>query len=244
VHHAITSTPYYGVLDKLETADKFKERMPTFKELAELFASSSDYTNVQLMLDVKRTNEPWVVSKVVEVLKEVNPDMTGFWAKRMALGIWREDVLAAAEKDAPELPIVFIGVSLRLARKFMHHKQVAGLSVHHASLNLPGGESLIKDARANGKLIYSWTVNSPAAMKWAVSANIDGIVTDHPDVYTRFIDGLTQKEIDTIYSASAPHSFFSWKELWVKFPLIYALAAFYFTLATLSNFILPQRKKI
>ncbi|KAA8910291.1 hypothetical protein TRICI_004201 [Trichomonascus ciferrii] len=95
--------------------------MPAFKRLAELLASSSDYSNVQLMLDANKTNEPWVTSKAIEVLKEVNPDMTGFWAKRMALGIRREDVLAATEKNAPKLPIVFIPVSLCLARKFIGH---------------------------------------------------------------------------------------------------------------------------
>lgn len=239
VHHPITTTPYHGVLDKLHTADSFKEKMPTFRELATELATSPTYANMKLILDVKRTNEPWAISKVIEVLREVNPDIKGFWAKKMVLGIWRDDVLAAAETDAPELPIMFIGAKVSLAREFMKHSQVVGISIHHAVLNLRCGRKLIDEARAKNKLVYSWTVNSYAAMKWAASADLDGIVTDHPDLYHEFITSVSEKQLNT----ANPQSFFTWKELWLKFPLMFIVATIYFTLMDTKRTLFASNKK-
>lgn len=243
MHHDIKSTPYNGVLDQLKTTGPLSEPMPKFVDLAKALALSPEYSNIQLILDVKRNNEPWVISKVVEILREVNPDMKGFWAKKMVLGIWRTDVLKAAIKDAPELPVVFIGISRSMASWFMKHEQVVGISLHYVALSVPGGAAIIKEARQKGRLVYAWTVNSPKVMKWAVTADVDGVITDYPDRFAKLLNGISEDEIKSVYSGN-PLKFISYTDLFVWYPLMFFLGQFYFLLARLTEFIFPGRKKV
>lgn len=175
--------------------------MPTFEQVAHKFAKDPAYANVRLMIDIKMTNEPWIVPKLVHILKQVNPDVAGFWAPRTVLGIWRLDVLAAAEKSAPELPVAHIGVSRALARRFMRSPQVRALSLHHIALTAgSGGLRLIRDAKASGRLVYTWTVNTVPLMKWAVAANLDGVITDFPDLFEDVRRGLTPDVVAKDYA--------------------------------------------
>ncbi|CAN6612212.1 hypothetical protein TRVA0_005S00672 [Trichomonascus vanleenenianus] len=226
VKHDIPTTPYHGVLNKLLTTMEPREPMPTFEQIARLFAESAEFSQIQLMLDVKRTNEPGVITKVVSILREVNPDMN-FWGQRMVFGIWREDVLAAVKMESPEIPVVFIGVSKSLARRFMAHDQVVGISLHHIVLSIAGGSQLVAEAKARGRLVYSWTINSDQAMRWAISANLDGVITDTPDVYNRLLERITDQDLNKV----SPTSLYSWTERFVKFPLAILTLRFFLTLA-------------
>ena len=48
---------------------------------------------------------------------------------------------------------------------------------------------LVAAAREAGLAVNVWTVNDPARMAELVSWGVDGIVTDHPDVARRVVDG-------------------------------------------------------
>nr|WP_279587644.1 glycerophosphoryl diester phosphodiesterase membrane domain-containing protein [Lysinibacter cavernae] len=60
------------------------------------------------------------------------------------------------------------------------------------------------DARANGKGVFVWTVNAPAAQRQMLRDEVDGLITDHPDtalIARNDIDsnpGLTGRLIDAI----------------------------------------------
>lgn len=222
----VTKTPYHGVLDQLRSQDKYRERIPTFEEVAQLFATDKTFANVKIMLDVKRTNQPWVIPKVVDILRRVNPDLRGFWAGRIVLGLWRWDVLEASMALCPELPVIFIGFDEALARRFMAQPPVVGISIIYFALGLPSGAKLIEDARRAGKAVWAWTVNSPQAMEWAVAAKIDGIVTDFPDKYKAYLESLERKAIDKRILAR-PGSVFTWSQT-AKFSMIIFLARMYF----------------
>jgi phosphatidylglycerol phospholipase C len=229
VDYDVTKTPYFGVLDQLKALDVrsqnarneadptnttpvySEEHMPTFQQVVDKFAKEPEYSKIQLMLDIKRNNEPWVISKIVEVLRNANPDLEGFWADRFVLGIWRWDVLEEAAKVCPELPVLHIGVSRSLARKFMTHPQVIGISLNHICLNVSGGEQLVKDAHEKGIVVHSWTINTVPVMQWAISSNLDGIITDYPDEYHKLINSVSQEDIDSVYSVKEPWSFHSFR---------------------------------
>lgn len=188
--------------------------IPTFEQVARKFASDEKYHGIRLMIDIKMTNEPWVVGKIVNILRSVNPDLEGFWAPRTVLGIWRLDVLKAAQVDAPVFKVAHIGVSRSLARRFMEYSQVSAISLHHIALTAgSGGDQLISDAKSQGRFVYTWTVNTVQLMKWAVASDLDGIITDHPDLYSKLRSELTDEHIAEVYAPeSASYKFVSWSD--------------------------------
>lgn len=194
------------------------QHIPTFLEVVQKFATDPKYRHIRLMIDIKMTNEPWIIKKIVEILAQVNPDLVGFWAPRTVLGIWRLDVLRAAQADAPQFSIAHIGVSRALARKFMACPQVSAVSLHYIALSAgPGGETFIRQAKAQGKYVYTWTVNTIELMKWAVASDLDGVITDYPDLYAQLRAGITDDQIKKNYApAAAARSFIPWIDRNVK----------------------------
>lgn len=237
----IQTTPYKGTLDQLETNDEFKQKMPSLAELAQLMVNDARFKGVRLMLDIKRSNEPWVIEKVIDSFRDANPDLDGFWADRLVLGVWRLDVLRACEQYAPKFPILHIGVSRLLADRFLPHPQVVGISLIHFALTTPGGSTMIKRAKEAGKVVYSWTMNDLQLIKWAISENLDGIVTDDPKLYGQFVDGLSENDIAT-YKNTAPSSFFTWTSM-LKSMLVYCQIQVIFAIADLLWFVTPLKAR-
>ncbi|KAF5093853.1 hypothetical protein D0Z00_003818 [Geotrichum galactomycetum] len=194
------------------------QHMPTFLEVAQKFATDPKFRNIGLMIDIKMTNEPWIVKKIVNVLKQVNPDLAGYWAPRTVLGIWRLDVLREAGVVARPFSIVHIGVSRSLARQFIAMPQVCAVSLHHIALSAgASGEAFIQEIKSQGRYIYTWTVNSLDLMKWAVASDLDGVITDYPDIYAQLRAGLTDDQIKRHYApATAAHAFIPWIDRNVK----------------------------
>lgn len=210
--HIIKNTPWQSTdttvgLDTLvakritqegKEAGSVNERgLPTFKRVAQRFASDERYTSARMLLDIKPTNEPSVIANIVQVLTEVNADLEGFWAQRVVLGVWKPDFLYPILKNAPMLKFMYIGASRRLARQFMAtgNPQFIGLSMHYIAFTAgSGGPELMDLARDRGLLLYSWTINSPKWMRWAIANNLDGIVTDFPDRFQKLRDEKTDEQ--------------------------------------------------
>lgn len=209
-NYDVTKTPYTGVLEHLRPLPShsmtLSDPLPTFDNLIEMLTTEPAMKKAKLMLDIKRTNEPWIIPQIFQTLLKYNSDVH-YWADRMCLGIWRLDVLLEAEKTCPVLPVIHIGISQILARRFLKHEQVIGISLIAATLHVSGGKELIRDTHAQNKLVYSWTINTIEYMKWAVASKLDGIVTDFPDRYHEFINGVTEKDIAQTYSVVSPTSF-------------------------------------
>lgn len=222
----VEKSNYYGVLDQLRTKDKFKERMPTLEETVTMFRTDPGFTNVKLMLDIKRSNRPHVVAEVVRVLKNVG-DLE-YWAGKLTFGVWKADVMEAVHSTVPSIPVTFIGWEIRTARLFMTRwpEQVTGISVSYASLATCCGPKLIDYAKKNGFDVYSWTLNDPDAFKWAVAARLKGVITDYPDVFSAFLNTISEKDLYSEYFQSEPRRFYSWWHL-LKLYFLYCLATGY-----------------
>lgn len=222
----VEETPYHNGLDGLRTKDKFREPMPTLKEVCEMIINEPEAANVTVMIDIKRSNSPKVVSFVIDVLKSVAP--LSVWKKRCVLGIWRLNVMKKVMELAPELDVVFIGFRLKLARKFLEFDQTKGISMNYAAYAVRGGPEIIEHARAKDVKIYSWTINHPEAMKWAVASRINGVITDHPDLFQHFLNTISDKEMFSEYFTSNPYKFYSvWDQM--RHYLMYMAAnAFFF----------------
>lgn len=226
----VESNPYNGTLDQLVTKGKYPERMPTLKEVAELFISDKQFDGVRLMLDIKRSNRPHVVPYVVSTLLEVAP--LEVWEQKCTFGVWKADVMEAVHQHAPSIPVTFIGPEHRTARYFMEKwpEQVKAISVAFFSYACHGGTELIDYATQHNVKVFSWTVNDPEAMKWAVAARINGVITDYPDVLSHFFDSISEKDMLSEYFTSEPTSFYSYVLMWKMYSL-YLTSTAYLALA-------------
>lgn len=274
----IQETPYAGVIDKLlipkegrkkkhshfsnvnqNLTEKELYQLPTFESIAEKFASDPLYESVLLMIDIKLYNSASIVPKLVDVLKKVNSDLEGFWAKKIILGIWRLDVLEAAKQFAPMFDVIHIGVSRRLAKEFMDRayiekdpketknetssaglndetaplisndnnesriQQVKGVSLFRYTLMSLGGLKFIEEAKKRNMSVYMWTVNDIPAMKWCMASDLDGIITDYPDVYAALRlsyepkdeDESAKQESQAVSKIESPNNYVSWADYYI-----------------------------
>lgn len=46
-----------------------------------------------------------------------------------------------------------------------------------------GGRRFLRDARANHRVVYVWTVNAPNLMRWSIRHGVDGVITDDPALF-------------------------------------------------------------
>ncbi|GMM51226.1 phosphatidylglycerol phospholipase [Starmerella bacillaris] len=222
----VEKSDYFGCLDQLRTKDRYREQMPTLEETAKMFHNDLLFSKVKLMLDIKRSNRPHVVPEVLRVLESIAP--LEYWKSKLTFGIWKADVMQAVHELAPTIGVTFIGWEQRNARRFMEKwpKQVEAISISYATLATVGGPELIEDAVKNGFDVYSWTINDPDAMKWAVAARLKGVITDFPDVFSSFLDSISDKDLFSEFFQSDPRRFYS-VFYTIKLYLMYFLATWY-----------------
>lgn len=226
----VEDTPYRGVLDQLHTKDSYAEKMPTLVDTCKMLLNEPAMANVRLMIDIKRSNRPHVVPFVLQALESVAP--LNVWEKRCIFGVWKADVMEAVNELIPSIPVAFIGIEHRTARHFMETwpKQVEAISVSYFSLACTGGPELLEEAKQRGVDVYSWTINDPEAMKYAVAARLKGVITDYPDVLNQFLSSISEKDLMTEYFQSEPRIFYSYYQVFQMWSL-YLLGTWYLAIA-------------
>lgn len=161
------------------------EPMPRFQDLLEYLASPG-HENVWLLLDIKLDNDADKVMRLIaETIRAVPPNPLKPWNQRLVLGCWAIKFLPLCAEYLPTFPITHIGFSIPYARKFLSVPNVS-FNMLQKTLILPFfGARFMRDAKAKGRSIFVWTVNEEEMMKWAISKELDGVITDDPK---RFLD--------------------------------------------------------
>jgi glycerophosphoryl diester phosphodiesterase len=54
------------------------------------------------------------------------------------------------------------------------------------------GRRFVRDAHANGKQVYVWTVNDPATMSRMIGCGVDGLLTDKPELARSVLEQRAQ----------------------------------------------------
>ncbi|KAI5820315.1 putative glycerophosphoryl diester phosphodiesterase [Pyronema omphalodes] len=169
-------------LEELKTYRTVKEphvEMPTLKEVCE-FLVTPEANNAWILLDIKVDNDAeTLMRKIGEVVNEVREGSES-WKGRIVLGCWLEKYVPLAEKYLPGFPIVHIGFSLPLAKKFLKYPG-CGFNLFWPLMQTKSGKAFLEEARNLGREVYVWTVNEEEPMKWAIKNEfIDGVCTDDP----------------------------------------------------------------
>jgi glycerophosphoryl diester phosphodiesterase len=102
--------------------------------------------------------------------------------------------LRRIRRHDPELPVALLVPPWRprwaILRSLERMATFAGaVGVWHSSVDA----ELLGACRAHGLLLRAWTVNETAALQRLVSLNVDGIITDAPDLAWRAIEGCEQE---------------------------------------------------
>jgi len=87
----------------------------------------------------------------------------------------------------PGFPITHIGFSISYARQFLKFPNVS-FNILQKVLVSPQGKWFLRDARAAGRPVYVWTVNSTPMMRWCISKAVDGVITDDPKKFLELCD--------------------------------------------------------
>lgn len=211
--YKISETLYKGVMeDELISVsaadfpgvDPSQLGLPSLLKVADRIVNDPRYANVHLMLDIKsRSNDAATVfDKLVSTLLQVHPDLHGFWIPRITFGIWTLDFLEAcqASPQAKLFKVVHIGISRRLARRFVEASavgsgEVVGISLLTVAYAAPfGGREIVEYAKDRGVKTFAWTVNEVKWMRFAVEVGLDGVVTDYPDRFNEVKEEMSKKE--------------------------------------------------
>ncbi len=100
----------------------------------------------------------------------------------LLLTAFKAKYLPICNSHLPGFPIAHIGWNIPYARQFL---EIPGVSFNMFQKMMigPGGGKFMKDVQKAGRSLFLWTVNDDNSMKWSISKQVDGVITDDPKRY-------------------------------------------------------------
>lgn len=184
----IAETDYSELANlRCKSTEYRNEKLPTLVDALEWAVK---HPNVQLMIDIKFTNEKIILIKTLGDMLRVKNDVA-YWQQRIVWGLWTLDwyqfgVETGVLKD---FRFIVISLSLEIAKQFVEyskrldndHYRLYGVSLHYVcSWITQFQKEWFPYLRKNGLKVYLWTVNSEPDFKYLCSLPIDGAITDDP----------------------------------------------------------------
>ncbi|CAL3972608.1 hypothetical protein PZA11_004319 [Diplocarpon coronariae] len=170
----------WSYLESLRTVQEPHQLMPRLVDLLE-YLNTPGLEDIWVLLDIKLDDNPdALMSAIAEGIKDVESSRE--WADRILLGCWDAKYIPVCDKHLPGFPITHIGWNIPYARQFL---DVPGISFNMFQKMMigPGGERFMKDVRKAGRSLFLWTINDDNSMRWCISKQVDGVITDDPKRY-------------------------------------------------------------
>ena len=188
------------------------ERIPTLDEVIELLKDACD-RETELWVEIKTNPEKPALTPAPETVVEAvvqNLKKQAFLERSRILSFdWR--ALAHVQKIAPGIPTVYLSV---IGVRFNNIKPgqpgaspwMAGLDIDDFSGSIPkavkaaGGRywapyykdlsyRRMQEASELGLQVFVWTPDSPSKMQLLIEKQVDGIITNRPDILKALIRG-------------------------------------------------------
>jgi glycerophosphoryl diester phosphodiesterase len=190
------------------------EQIPTLQEVVLLLKNRED-NKTQLWIEIKTSPEAPDVSQSPETVTEAVVAVLRkevFSARTMVLSFdWR--ALLHVQKTAPEIPTVYLssmGMHWMSVRPHQPgpNQWTAGIDVGEFDGSIPiavkwaGGRfwapnhmqitpSLVEEAQLLGLKVFVWTPDSRERMLHLMARNVDGIITNRPDILKAILSSRT-----------------------------------------------------
>jgi glycerophosphoryl diester phosphodiesterase len=170
-----------------------QERIPTLDEVFQNVGSN-------LLINVEMTNyarpRDRLPQKVIALIHEYGLD------NRILLSSFNPWALIVAKKLDPSIPrALLVGSGEPKIVRFIL-KAIMEYLFYHPQETLVNEEE-IKKLKRKGKRVNAWTVNTSERMRELYSMNVDGVITDFPDVARQILersqdkdDSLVDKDIE------------------------------------------------
>jgi glycerophosphoryl diester phosphodiesterase len=203
-------TAYAGRYPEQTPADR--ERIPTFKEVIDLFKTACR-PSARLLVEIKTSPEEPDLTPSPEVVSDRVAKMvkaTGIAERTWVLSFdWRN--LVHIQKTAPELGTVYLtivgpGLNNLKPNQPGASPWMAGLDIDDFNGSAPravkaaGGRTwapyfrnltpeALAEARQLGLNVSVWTPDSPEDIKRLIDMKVDAITTNRPDVLKKLLEG-------------------------------------------------------
>ncbi|CAG8448863.1 10417_t:CDS:2, partial [Scutellospora calospora] len=174
----VSTSNFNGYIEFLTTKKPPHCKIPRFQDILDIFLKPKN-SKIWAVIDVKLENSPMILKVLSNILKQ-RGDLSSFM-DRFILGIWHPKFLPFARQYLPELPIVHIGCSLNIARKYFSN--VDGYNILFVSLCNNDGKKFINDAHELSKPVFAWTVNREKYVDDCNNCDVDAIMTDKPKYF-------------------------------------------------------------
>ncbi|KAE8445693.1 hypothetical protein EG329_012991 [Mollisiaceae sp. DMI_Dod_QoI] len=156
----------WDYLKRLRTLKEPRQPMPRLLDLLQ-YLNTPGLEDIWVLLDIKLDDEATtMMTMLARTMEEVEA------AKYVPL----------CQKLLPGYPIAHIGWNIAYAHQFLRVPNVNFNMLQPAMLG-PCGSSFMRDVQKANRSLFLWTVNDERAMKWCLSKQIDGVITDDPKKY-------------------------------------------------------------
>jgi glycerophosphoryl diester phosphodiesterase len=125
---------------------------------------------LRLQIDVKIFSVPDEIFPLMHDVISSYPSYETELSPRLILGLWHPLFIAPANRYLPSLTKFHIGLSTHLARKYFW--DLDGFSIAMPMLTSQDGQKFLRDCKAAGKGIMTWTVNDGQDMRVAARKQV------------------------------------------------------------------------
>jgi phosphatidylglycerol phospholipase C len=102
-------------------------------------------------------------------------------------------------------------MSVLYARRFLATSNV-NFNMSQKTLIGPMGNRFLRDARANKRAVYDWTVNEVEWMEWSIKKDLDGVITDDPKLFLEICDRY-EDELERVNARKRQTTI--WRTIWL-----------------------------
>lgn len=146
--------------------------IPSFEEFCQWLSQTDCIANIELKTSV--IYYPHIEEKVVEAIRRYNLE------NKVLISSFNHMSLIKVKELAPELPLGALVELEGLMYAGFFAKQF-GIDYYHPDYCLLSDEA-VKECKENGVGINVWTVNDLASFEQLVAWDVDGVITNYPQV--------------------------------------------------------------
>ncbi|KAK0616097.1 PLC-like phosphodiesterase [Bombardia bombarda] len=167
-------------LSTLRTLREPPQPMPRLMDLL-LYLGKKENEGVWVLLDIKVDDDAdellGNVAKTLFVAPTSRP-----WDQRVVMGAWSQHYVDLCKKYLPTFPVAHIGVSLPYASRFLSQPAV-DFNMLQPMLVGPAGACFMRAVKKAQRNLFVWTVNDEYWMEWSIRKQVDGVITDDPQLF-------------------------------------------------------------